>query len=139
MIKFQSTGVCANLLWMLKIAHRFLVVLIAFAIVGGSAEQLARSTQYAVAVTMAGMPCDMEMPGVGADQAKPLTSNDGMPCKGMTPDCIKQMGCVTVAALPAPVGGSNVAMRFSTIEYWTARSALVGLVREPEPLPPRTI
>lgn len=124
---------------MLKAAHRFLVVLIAFAMVGGSAEQLARSTQYAVTVTMAGMPCDMEMPAVGADQAKPLASADGMPCKGMTPDCIKQMGCVTATALPVQIVGSDVAARFSTIDYWTARSAFVGLVREPELLPPRTI
>ena len=121
---------------MLKAAHRFLVVLIAFTIVGGSAGQFARSTQYAMT---AGMPCNMEMPAVGADHAKPLTSKDGMPCKGMTPDCIKQMGCVTATALPAQIVGSGIVGRFSTIDYWTARSELAGLVREPEPLPPRTI
>ena len=123
---------------MLKAAHRFLIVLIAFAMVGGTTEQLARSAQYAEPVTMAGMPCDMEMPAAGAEHGTPLTLGNGMPCKGMTPDCIKQMGCVTVTALPAQIGSNEIAVRFSAVDYWMAGSKLAGLVREPEPLPPRT-
>jgi hypothetical protein len=59
--------------------------------------ELAQSAQNAGPMTMSGMPCDMMMmSAAGADHGKPMA-----PCKGMTPDCIKQMGCVTDVAVPA--------------------------------------
>jgi hypothetical protein len=119
---------------MLRVAHQLLLVLIAFAIVGGTTTQLAQSAQYAAPITMAGMPCDMMMPAAGGDHGKPMA-----PCKGMTPDCIKLMGCATAVALPARFQSNEFAMLFSTVNYWTMSSKLAALVRTPEPLPPRTI
>jgi hypothetical protein len=119
---------------MLKVAHRLLLVLIAFAIVGGTTMQLAQSAQSIAPMTMAGMPCDMMMPAAAADHGKPMA-----PCKGMTPDCIKQMGCVTDIALPARFVSHAFAAHFTTVDYWSALSKLATLVCTPEPLPPRTI
>ncbi len=62
-----------------------------------------------------------------------------MPCKGMTPDCIKQMGCVTDAALPARLVSTAFAAHFTVVDYWSALAELTDLVRTPEPLPPRTV
>jgi hypothetical protein len=61
------------------------------------------------------------------------------PCKGMTPDCIKQMGCCVVDyALPARLESTDLVVPLSTVAYWAAWSQMAGLSREPEPLPPRT-
>jgi hypothetical protein len=119
---------------MIRILRHVLFVLITFAIVGGTTGQFAQSAQYATPMTMAGMPCDMVMPADGADHGKPMA-----PCKGMTPDCIKVMGCVTDVALPARLISHEFAAQFTTVNYWTAVSALADLVSTPEPLPPRTI
>jgi hypothetical protein len=120
---------------MLKAVRHFLVLLIAFAIVGGTTSELARSAQYVVApMTMAGMPCDMAMPAAASGDTKPMP-----PCKGMTPDCIKLMGCVTVTALPARFRIHEITVQYSAVDYWTVSSELASLDHEPEPLPPRTI
>lgn len=113
--------------------RQLLLVLIAFAFVGGTSSQLARAAEYAAPMAMAGMPCDMMMSPAGMHDEKPMP-----PCKGMTPDCIKQMGCVTDAALPARAVNLDIAVHFSEVDYWSAWSRLADFIREPEPLPPRT-
>ncbi|MBN8907719.1 MAG: hypothetical protein J0H99_14045 [Rhodospirillales bacterium] len=119
---------------MLRILRQCLCALIAFAIVGGTTTQLARSASFVAPMTMAaGMPCDMMAPTAGAGHGKPMT-----PCKGMTPGCIKQMGCVADIGLPAQFVGRKDVLHFSTVDYLTTWSRLAGLVSEPEPLPPRT-
>ena len=110
-----------------------MLALIAFAIVGGTTVQLARSSQYVAPTTMADMPCDIMMSMADAGHGEPMA-----PCKGMTPDCIKQMGCVVDVALPARRVSSDVTVPLSTIAYWSAWFEMAGLIREPEPLPPRT-
>ncbi len=119
--------------------RQLLLVLIAFAFVGGTSSQLARSAEYAAPMVMAGMPCDMMMPHAKMPDEKPMAPSNGSPCKGMTSDCIKQMGCVTDAALPARTVNLDIAAHFSNVDYWSAWSKLADFVREPEPLPPRTI
>jgi hypothetical protein len=118
---------------MLRALRQFLLVLIAFAIVGGTTAQLARSAQYAAPMTMTGMPCDMTAMAAGADHDKPM-----MPCHGMTPDCIKQMGCITDTGLLARPFSDEIVVHASAVDYWTAWPKLAGLTQEPEPLPPRT-
>jgi hypothetical protein len=119
---------------MLRVLRYLLFVVIAFAIVGGTTTQLAQLTQYGGPMAMAGMPCDMMMPAAGADHGMPM-----VPCKGMTPDCIKQMGCVADLALPARLVGTEFTAHYTTVDYWLALSELAELVSTPEPLPPRTI
>jgi hypothetical protein len=119
---------------MLRICHHILLLLVAFAIIGGTTSELARSAQYIAPMTMAGMPCDMAMPASASGDTKPMP-----PCKSMTPDCIKLMGCVTVTALPARFLTHEMTVQYSTVDYWTVSSKLASLDHEPEPLPPRTI
>lgn len=127
----------ARLLQLKPMVHRMrqiLLVLIAFAFIGGTWSQLARSTEYAAPIVMAGMPCDVMMSHAGMPDDKSIP-----PCKGMTPDCIKQMGCISDAALPARTVSLDIAVAFSDVDYWSARRKLAEFVRKPEPLPPRTI
>jgi hypothetical protein len=113
--------------------RQFLFALIGFAIVGGTTTQLARSAAFVAPVTMSGVPCDMTAPAAGAEHGKPMT-----PCKNMTPDCIKQIGCVVDTGLPVRLVSHEAAARFSAVDYWNARSDATGLSCTPEPLPPRT-
>lgn len=113
--------------------RQLLLVLIAFAFIGGTPSQVARSAESAVPMMMAGMPCDMMTSHAGMREDKPMS-----PCKGMSSDC-KQMGCVADAALPARTVNLDIAVAFSDVDYWSAWSRLADFVREPEPLPPRTI
>ena len=119
---------------MLRLARRLLAVLVVFAIIGGPSVQLAQPAVYASPKTMADMPCDGMASMADAGHGTPMA-----PCKGMTPDCIKQMGCVADAALPARAMSLDVAVNFSDVDYWSAWSSMADFVREPEPLPPRTI
>jgi hypothetical protein len=109
------------------------LLLVAVAIVGGTTMELARSTQYAPIVAAVGMPCDMAMPASVSGGDQPM-----QPCKGMTPDCIKLMGCAAVNALPADFLTQASTVQYSAIDYWTFESELASSDREPEPIPPRT-
>jgi hypothetical protein len=119
---------------MRQLLRQILFALIAFAMVGGTTTQLARAAASVAPMTMAGVPCDMSMPTAGAERGSPM-----VPCKGMTPDCIKQMGCVADTGLPVRVASHASAARFSAVEYWDIRSEVTGFIYAPEPLPPRTI
>lgn len=116
---------------MTRVARQILTLFVAFAIFGGI-TQSAGSAGFTGLRTTIRMPCDMAMPA-SQDHAKPM-----MPCKGMTPGCIKQMGCVTDVGLPARQVSHTVVVHFTTVDYSTAPSNWTGLVRQPEPLPPRT-
>ena len=115
-----------------RFAYRFLLVLIVFAVIGGPTGHLAQPPQLASSMTVADMPCDMAMPLAHAGRGVPMA-----PCKGMTPECIKQMGCVVDVALPVRLASTDAVPAFSRVTYWYARSLMAGVAREPEPLPPR--
>jgi len=69
-------------------ARQLLIVLIAFAFIGGTSSQLVRAAEHAAPMMMAGMPCDMMMSHAGMQH-----DNQMPPCKGTASDCLKQMGC----------------------------------------------
>jgi len=122
----------AKLIAVLQALRRVLVVLIAFAIVGGTTFQLAHSAAYSAAGV--GTPCDLMMSTqTGDGHVMPLP-----PCKTMTADCLKQLGCVADIALPARFASLQVLAHPTSVDYWSTWSNLAGLVRVPELLPPRT-
>jgi len=119
---------------MVKAAYRFLLALIVFAVIGGPMVHLAQPAAASMSATaMADVPCDMAMPMADAGHGAPMA-----PCKGLTPECIKQMGCVANVALPIRLVDAEAVFTFSPVTYWSARSSMAGVAREPEPLPPRT-
>lgn len=118
---------------MLRVAYRLLLVLIVFAVIGGPTVQLAQPALSMAPTMMTDMPCGMAMPVADAGHGAPMA-----PCKGLTPECIKQMGCIVTVALPARLADIVTAVLFSPVAYWSARSEMIGVTREPDPLPPRT-
>lgn len=118
---------------MLRTGRRLLLALVAFALIGGTTSQLALATANSAYMSIATMPCDMAMPGMDAGHHKPMP-----PCKGLTPDCIKQMGCVANTALPPHLVGFERSMQGRLVDYWPTRPNFAGAENAPEPLPPRT-
>ena len=114
-----------------RFAYRFLLVLVVFAVIGGPVAHLAQPA--AASMAMADIPCDMMMPMTDAGHGAPMA-----PCKGLTPECIKQMGCVASVALPARLADDDTVFAFSPVAYWSAWSEMTGVALQPEPLPPRT-
>jgi hypothetical protein len=116
-----------------RLARHLLAVLLVFAFIGGPTVHLAQPALYSAPTTMADMPCDGMASMADAGQGTPMA-----PCKGLTPDCIKQMGCVADVGLPARLATAGDPVTFSKVAYWTTGSVMAGVVRQPEPLPPRT-
>lgn len=118
---------------MYRAFRHIVLLLVAVALIGGTTSEVAFSAQAGSGMVMAGMPCDMAMPATVSGDVMPMPS-----CKGMTPDCIKLMGCVTISALPAQYLAHGSTVQYGAIRYRHSEATLVGLDHEPEPLPPRT-
>lgn len=117
---------------MLNALRRFLAVFVAFAVIGGTMSQLAWSAEYSMVAV--GTPCDMMMPAQADDgHSAPMA-----PCKMIGVNCLKQLGCVADNALPARFASLGAIAHHTSVNYWATWSNLAGVVREPEPLPPRT-
>lgn len=112
--------------------RRFLVVLVAFAVIGGTTSKLAWSAEYGPAAV--GTPCDVMILAQADDvHSAPLAS-----CKMIQVNCLKQLGCVADTAFPARFASLDVVAHHTSVNFWATWSNLAGVVREPEPLPPRT-
>jgi hypothetical protein len=118
---------------MIWVFRRILFLLVAFALVSGTTAEFARAAQYVAPMTMDGMPCNMAMPMSVSGDTKPIA-----PCKGMTSDCLKLMGCVTVTALPTRYTTQAIVVEYGVVGYPTFSSKLTGLDHRPDPFPPRT-
>jgi len=130
---------------MLKILRHVLFLIVAAALLGGTvfgaAPTYAATTHMEMA---AGMPCGMAMSDSKMSDSKMadtkmVSGKPAAPCKGMTADCLDQMGCIAVTALPAPFLIHESTVRYRSVDYWVSLSKLDSLDLVPEPLPPRTI
>ncbi|HZX82576.1 MAG TPA: hypothetical protein VFF19_03345 [Reyranella sp.] len=139
---------------MLKLLRHVLFLIVAAALLGGTVSGAAPVPAYAAAATThaemaAGLPCSMAMSdSKSADtkmadtkpaNTKPANTKPGAPCQGMTKDCIDQMGCIAVTALPAHFLIHDSTVRYSSVDYRVSPARLDSLDLVPEPLPPRTI
>ncbi len=59
-----------------------------------------------------------------------------MPCKGMTLDCMKWMGCIGFPSLPTPVGQASAPVEYGPVAYWSAVWLGDGVSIKPDLLPP---
>jgi hypothetical protein len=120
---------------MLRFLHRFLLIVTAFAFLGGATLQAmpAADTQVQTSgadmAMAAGMPCEhMEaVKGAGV----PL-----LPCKGMTADCIKQMGCIGFPDLPQGSALAAPVTYYAAVDYRYFQQTSDGLSLKPDLFPP---
>jgi hypothetical protein len=108
---------------MATILKRLLTLCLALAFLLGVTAQLMPSsiaeTEMTVSADVAG----------GCAEPQP-------PCTGHMPNCVDQIGCVTVSALPPSPTLIAVAFEWTTLGYDLAPEALTGISVKPELSPP---
>jgi hypothetical protein len=110
-----------------KLLRQILTLLIVTAYIGATmlpaAPSFAASTQMHHAA-MGGMMHDHQNPG------------DKMPCKGMLPGCVTDLGCIFLVSLPAPDLTLVGVTAWSSVSYHTASQGLHGRTIKPALGPP---
>lgn len=114
-----------------RLIHRFLLVLVALAVIGGNATQSVQAADFGGPVMM---PCGLMMPMADVGNAVPMP-----PCKTVTPACVKQMCGAADFMLPQRMAAGHLSQHFRIVGYWSGHAAMAGVERTPEPLPPRMI
>ena len=81
------------------------------------------------------MPVGMDMPMVAHDGGTPDTSP--MPCKGMTPACMTDLGCIFMIGVPLPAAPVVVDLAWAPVTYhWPSVEVSDGRIRAPDLRPP---
>lgn len=91
-------------------------------------------------VPAAAMPMSADIP-MAADM--PMAAHDGnpdsapMPCKGMTPACMTDIGCVFMIGVSVPVSRAVVQLSWFPVTYQRSQVAIAGGgIRAPDLRPP---
>jgi hypothetical protein len=117
---------------MLLAAFRRLVVLFTvIAFIGGMTLQL-MPPKEALAASRAAAPDCPRMAAMHAD----MGSAPAMPCKGMDPECVKQMGCLGTASLPLPQPSPPAFFVYNKVAWWLPASSPSGRSIKPALSPP---
>jgi hypothetical protein len=111
-----------------KLLRQILTLLIVTAYIGATMLQAAPG--YAATVetrhaAMGGMMHDHQNPG-----------DDKMPCKGMLPGCISDLGCIFLVSLPAPHLAFVGVTAWLSVSYDNASPGLHGRTIKPALGPP---
>jgi UPF0716 family protein affecting phage T7 exclusion len=110
-----------------KLLRRILTLLIVTAYVGAMMFQVAPT--YAANTDMS----SSAMTGMMHHQDSP---DDKMPCKGMLPGCVTDLGCIFLLSLPAPNITVVTVMTWSSVIYDNASEGLHGRTIKPALGPP---
>ncbi|HJS87129.1 MAG TPA: hypothetical protein VJ779_16855 [Acetobacteraceae bacterium] len=119
-----------------KLLRGLLVAVTVLAFLGGTTVQampVLKANGVPAGIVKASVPCD-HMAAMG--QSGSAVPGHDAPCKGITPDCVKQMGCIGVPSLPARADVLITPVSYVTITYWSPRPTLGGVSPEPDLFPP---
>ena len=111
----------------MKLLRRIFALLIVTAYVGATVLQVAPT--YAANA-------DMSPSSMNAMMHEHDSPGDKMPCKGMLPGCVTDLGCIFLVSLPAPELGLVTATAWSSVIYDNAPEALGGRTIKPALGPP---
>ena len=114
------------------ILHRVILAVTLLAFVGGMTLQLMppKAAFASGTAPMSGDCAHMAMPSPDAG------SGHAMPCKGMDPECVKQMGCLGTPSLPLRLGVDVIPFAYGKVVYWTPAVARDGRSIKPDLFPP---
>jgi hypothetical protein len=110
-----------------KLLRRILTLLIVTAYVGATVLQVAPT--YAAHADMS----SAAMNGMMHEQDSP---DDKMPCKGMLPGCVTDLGCIFLVSLPAPNVTLFTVTAWSSVIYPASDQSLRGRTIKPALGPP---
>jgi hypothetical protein len=112
---------------LVKLLRRILALLIVTAYVGVTTLQAAPS--YAANA-------DMSSSSMNGMMHEHDGQTDKMPCKGMLPGCVTDLGCIFLVSLPAPNVTLFTVTAWSPVIYDNAYEALPGRTIKPALGPP---
>jgi hypothetical protein len=110
-----------------NLLRRIFALLIVTAYVGATVLQIApiyAANSHMSASSMAGM------------MHEPDGQTDKMPCKGMLPNCMTDIGCIFLVTMPTPNLDLFTRTSWSSVIYDTASDALRGRTIKPALGPP---
>jgi hypothetical protein len=97
-------------------------------------------TAYAGATMLQVAPTFAADAGTSSSMATTMHEQDGrkdkMPCKGMLPNCMTDIGCIFLVTVPTPDVDLFTRTRWSSVIYDTASDALHGRTIKPALGPP---
>jgi hypothetical protein len=80
------------------------------------------------------MPAGMDMTMAAHDAG---ASGSPMPCKGMTPACMTDQGCIFMIGVPVPAAPVGVDLAWAPVTYhWPSVDIADGRIRAPDLRPP---
>jgi hypothetical protein len=111
---------------LVNLLRRILALLIVTAYAGAAMLQVAPTfaTDAGMSSSMAGMMHEQD------------GQNDKMPCKGMLPNCMTDIGCIFLVTLPTPDVNLFTRTSWSSVIYDSASDALHGRTIKPALGPP---
>ena len=111
----------------MKLLRRFIALLIVTAYVG--------ATVFQVAPVFAAS-ADMSSGSMNGMMHEQHGQGEKMPCKGMLPNCVTDIGCIFLVSLPAPGLDFFTTTNWSSVTYDNAPEALGGRTIKPALGPP---
>ena len=111
----------------MKLLRRILALLIVTAYVGATMLQVAPS--YAANA-------DMSSSSMNGMMHEHDGQTDKMPCKGMLPGCVTDLGCIFLVSLPAPNVALFTVTAWSSVIYAGSSQSLRGRSIQPALGPP---
>ena len=110
-----------------KLLRRILILLIVTAYVGATMLQV---------VPVYAADADMSRSSMNGMMHEHDGQTDKMPCKGMLPGCVTDLGCIFLVSLPAPNVTLFTVTAWSSVIYDKASDALPGRTIKPALGPP---
>jgi len=117
---------------LVTLLRRILAVMIVIAYVGATMLQVVPSYAASTGTNHAAM-SHMDMGGMTHDQNNP---GDKMPCKGMLPGCVTDLGCIFLVSLPPPDLTPVTVTAWSSVSYDNRSQGLNGRTIKPALGPP---
>lgn len=119
---------------LIGLLRRFVILVTALAFLGGATVQALPPSDLlatpAAGDTGATTNCDHMGTGDVGSTKQP------MPCTGITPDCLKWMGCIGSPNLPSVAGQVPAPIEYDRIAYWATPSSGGSITAAPPLLPP---
>jgi hypothetical protein len=113
--------------------HRLILAVTLIAFTGGMTLQL--MPPKAAFAASAAAPVTGDCAGMAMTPANHGNGHD-MPCKGMDPECVKQMRCLGTPSLPLRLGDNFVHFAYGKVAYWTLAVSRDGRSIKPDLFPP---
>jgi len=117
---------------LVTLLRRILAVMIVIAYVGATMLQVVPSYAANTGTNHARM-SHIDMGGMTHDHNNP---GDKMPCKGMLPGCVTDLGCIFLVSLPPPDVALVTVTAWSSVSYDNRPQGLDGRTIKPALGPP---